>query len=596
MDTETAPAVSTLNSPYAQRRRRWRWWKIAGGVTLAAFLAGPLAAPKVRSAFRAWRADVWIATAEAEFAKGNLAEANAWTYKTMLRFPENRAAPRLLADICESRGSLLSIRWRLALAESTGYEREATLALARTAVKFAQPGVALDALHRLKDGDLRTAADWILAAEAAALGNQPVKARAALECARLLEPTNERIQARIAMLDANSTLPEMRAAAVRTLQALAGGSTREAGFALRTLAVTDPRLVDPAVARAAGEEIVRRTASTADELLAALPALESSASPLLEGARQRLTALAGSEPAATLSIARWFYARGRYREAGAALATRPGAPGENLDVAMLQADVWFALGEARLVAETLARQEWSRYDLLREAILLRALELTGQSLPVLAARWDGVLKNLPADPDIAMAVATLADRWGRPREALAAWRIVARSSAARLRVHAQRQIFELCLRERQTADLLAAARDLSHEFPADHRMRNNVAYLQLLLNVNTDRAAAIADELAQAHPADAHILSTRAFQLWRQRRLGEARRLLAEAQVRFAEAPEFAFVRTLVAATEGHASAATLAAQLQTRRPLLPEESTLLQDALRGLHPAPARRELASTR
>lgn len=594
LDAPTPEPV--LNSPYAQRRRRRRIWKIVGIAALTLFLAGPLAAPWVRSAFREWRARTWIATAEAEFAKGNLAEANAWTYKTLLRFPENREAPRLLADICESRGSLLAIRWRLALAESTGYEREPTLALARTAVKFAQPKVALEALHRLKEGSLREAGDWILAAEAASLGGQPIKARAALECARLLEPANERIQARIAVLDANSTLPEMRAAAVRTLQQLARGATREAGFALRTLAVTDPRLVDPTVAREAAEEIVRRPASTAEDLLAALPPLEAQGSLLLEGARQRLGQAAAETPAAALTVARWFFARGRAAEAAAALAPQTAEARDNLDLAMLQADVHFALGRAPAVVETLTKQAWARYDLLREAILLRALELTGQALPALAARWDGVLKHLPADPDIAMAVATLAERWGRPREALAAWKVVARSPVARLRVYAQRQVFDLCLRERLTTDLLTAARDLSLAFPGDHQMRNNVAYLQLLLNVNTDRAAAMTDELARAHPAEAKIVSTRAFQFWRQRRLGEARRLLAEAQTRFPAASEFAFVRVLVAATEGQPEALLQAAQLQTGRPLLPEEASLLQEALRGLQPTPARRELAFQR
>ena len=573
-------------SPFATVRRGGprrfsHRWLIAGGIALLLVGSAPLGI----SWFQQERARWWIDSGREALAQNRLPEARSWAQKVLQRHPERTDALSLLAEVAERSNSLLAVRWRIVAAESAGYTKEPTLALVRTALRFRQPAVARAALEHLPTGSLTTMDDWLLVADAATQAGDYAATGRALEQASALPDAGKHphLRVRTALLHLAAADPTLRESAWQELETMAAGDDETtARQSLRALCAAPVSVFPAEVSRQAALRLSARPDAGFSDLVAALNRLEASSDLQFPGVVRRLDAMAGESSDAASACARRLLERGRSDEALKILAAARAKFPDDVDLKVLRCDAAFLSGRAKELAAELAGETWDRHDLLREAIRLRALEVAGESLPALDLRWQTLLHDLAGDVDSAMAVALLAEKWQRRDVAIQALKVVAQSQSPALRWQALQWLNDLCLVEGRTMDLLAVARQQVKDRPADHRLRNNLAYLSVLVGSSSEQAVQGVENLRIGHPDEPTIAANEIFHYWRLRRFSEARRLLSAATRRFSEAPQLGLVRVLVLASDGDATSATLATSLTRQRPLLPEERELVRDALRA--------------
>jgi predicted Zn-dependent protease len=220
---------------------------------------------------------------------------------------------------------------------------------------------------------------------------------------------------------------------------------------------------------------------------------------------------------------------------------------------------------------------WRDLEFQRLALLARVAREEGD-LPGASAQWKAAMAAAAARRDDLGTLARLATTWKWPDEANAAlWQLARGSSNQMPALQSLSRNYRVSGNARE---LLNVANRMLELDPHNPYAKNNVAYLSLLLEVDKERAHALAKEVYAETPQNAAFVSTYALALHLLGKSGEGLKLLQALPPQSLEAPEHAFsYGVLLAAVNKREEAPRYLALAEKSSLMLAPEKALLARA-----------------
>jgi len=291
-----------------------------------------------------------------------------------------------------------------------------------------------------------------------------------------------------------------------------------------------------------------------------------------------LTTRAGSNPRALGSIASWLRKHGRGDAVESWIASNDALKRDPTTAQMIRADNLMARGAWVELDALLGGQKWGSMDFIREAALARVARARDQSNDS-AKHWreatDAALGKLAT----ARMLVELTSAWPEWSEQTGAFLWRASEHGPEYAVWALPELQRRAGEKRDSFALLRVTKAMQRLEPNSDPVRNNLAFYSLLLNVGTDSANQIADDLFAKYPADPAIVSTYALSLLLRKRPSEALAALERLPATVQESGPIAPYYALALAKTGNTQRANEVLAHVRREQLLPEEEALLKQA-----------------
>jgi thioredoxin-like negative regulator of GroEL len=447
------------------------------------------------------------------------------------------------------------------------------IALAKTAIKFSQPGIAESALSRV-EGSAGGSAAYHEALAVLQLNkkNQTAAEQEYAEAVRL-DPPNDSYRLALAVLELGSSSDEKKSAARETLRGL-----------------MEKRLVRLAAARALLEDAIERK----DPKLVALAKaifdwpeatlrdriryVEISAKLGLGGFPGALTQVqdeAALDPLKLTELLSWMSSN-HEGLLGIEWARRlPPAALEQRPVFVAVADCFAAVPDCAGLRQWTRKFGWSDLEYLRHAYLALANRSCGEAATA-DLEWAKALQAAN-NVEAVMTLQRAAAKWGWKEESVdLLWQIAKDRGQQKA---ALATLNEYYTGQADTNNLYKVCSRLLQISPNDPSIKNNFAQLSLLLGVNTEAAEAMAKQLHEQSPNDPDFASTYAFALYLR---GDSRGALKVMNALPAEAlqrPEIAAYYGIILAAGKDRNKAPSFLELGRQAKLLPEERALVEKA-----------------
>jgi len=174
-------------------------------------------------------------------------------------------------------------------------------------------------------------------------------------------------------------------------------------------------------------------------------------------------------------------------------------------------------------------------------------------------------------------LAELARKWGWQNEALDLWWLAAKDPSNAEKT--LRMLYDFYAGRRDTQELYRVLVHLEKVRPGDAAVRNNLAQISLLLNLNVERAYRLAREVYEQEPKNVDYASTYAFSLYLQGEVKKAVQVLTGFSEAELERPQIAAYYGVMLANSGDFSRAAKFLDLGEKADLLPEERKLVEKA-----------------
>jgi len=220
--------------------------------------------------------------------------------------------------------------------------------------------------------------------------------------------------------------------------------------------------------------------------------------------------------------------------------------------------------------------KWDALDYMRNALAARALREAGQAEES-SQQWNEAVAKVGAHSEQIFGLAELARKWGWQNEAIDLWWLAAKDP-----INAEktlRMLYDFYAARRETHQLYRVLVHLEKVRPNDRAVRNNLAQISLLLNLNLDQAHRLAREVYEQQPKNPDYASTYAFSLYLQGDLKKALQVLAGFSDAELERPQIAAYYGVILANSGDFSRAAKFLDLGEKANLLPEEEKLVEKA-----------------
>lgn len=520
----------------------------------------------------------WQSRAHAALSHGDFQNAGFWATRLVKSAPDRAENWRLLADIADAGGSPDAVLLRARIARMEPGNTDNLFAWAKSALRFRKFDMAADALKLVPETARDTVpyhslvAAWALNTGQPALGEQHFADNVRLEPKEPLHALN----LSAVRLFAND--PAVSAAARARLETLA--QTPAGALPARRALLSDAlRRGDLPRAVALGHALKETLGAEFGDRLSALEAEERSSAPGAAESLKRLQEEAQEKAGNISSLVSWMIAHGRAREAVAwvqGAQTRGIAAAEETPARVALADALMSLKDWPALRAAVEKGDWGQVDFMRQATLARAVrEVEPGAYPEL---WKTLTTRVQTQPENSLLLAQLAASWGWMPEAEAIWWQVAEKPSLPQRIALQ-NLFRLYSSAENTERLFAVAR---RQFEADRNdpaVRNNYAYLCLLLGNDLATAHTIAAELYAQNPKNPTVASTQALSLYWQKKSSDAVEVLAALSPDGLRDPTVALVNGLVLSATGQRDAARPYLDVAAGGKLLPEEKKLLNQA-----------------
>ena len=492
----------------------------------------------------------------------------------------NLTAAQAMAEMAERSGRAEAVTWRQRIAHQQPRVTAHALALAKSALRFGQHGLAEDVLAKLPETARSSALYHQLTGTLALAQQDRTKAETEFAAALRFEPHNAQLALNLAALQLSSRDPAILEEARARLAALAA-KTEVRLPALRALSAD-------ALARGRRAEAQNWTtqlrthegAEFADELLH-FQAMEGTGS--APQALEDLKTKASANAATTAELITWL---NRHGMAASAAAWALQLPPEILDtqpVPLAVAESYSFLQDWTALRDWVEGKDWGRYEALRLAVESHAFHrLSPPDRPSMQTQslWRAALKAAQARPEQVIAIAQLAEGWGYRSDAEEAWWIVANSGAnPKPGLSALQRLYKA---QQDTRGLLRVAKRALELNPGDLVAANNCASLGLLLTADS-AARRLAAKLHAAHPANRAFATTYAYALHTEGKFAEALKLIESLKEAELQHPAIAAYYVVMLTDNGQLERARSFLPHAKRAALLPEEQQLLTAATRKL-------------
>jgi tetratricopeptide (TPR) repeat protein len=220
--------------------------------------------------------------------------------------------------------------------------------------------------------------------------------------------------------------------------------------------------------------------------------------------------------------------------------------------------------------------KWDAFEYMRNALAARALRELGQ-LQKSSQQWKEAVAKVGTRPEQIFGLADLARKWGWQSEAIDLWWLAAKDP-----INAEktlRMLYDFYASRRDTQELYRVLVHLEKVRPTDLSVRNNLAQISLLLNLNPDQAYRAARAVYQQEPKNPDYAATYAFSLYLQGDVKKALQALAGFSEAELERPQIAAYYGVLLANIGDFSRAAKFLDLGEKANLLPEEKKLVEKA-----------------
>jgi tetratricopeptide (TPR) repeat protein len=542
------------------------------GLLVLLMLIGMASLPAYR-ALKRWRADQLMNGAEKSVERGSLVEAYQSARSAHGLDPINLRALRMLAEMYEGTGAREALAYRRSVAESAGATGQDRAAYLRVLIRAGRLDLADEFVRKM---GVTGRADPVVAALIADLlrmRGQPEEARAVEDLAAASsvlgeKTTAELIQARGRL---ESPDPAERAQARATLLRIGASKVPEARDALRILAAAPDRTEKET------REIIRLLEANplnpaADFFLAKTLTLELRPDwrgAVLEEARKLWSG--GTEEQRT-ALAEFLMRHGDAEGVLDLPVTRQGR------AFLLRLDALARLGRWPTIREelVLASAEKNALDPFFIEVFQARVAQEMREISMADVRWKQAMSKAAGNPQKLEFLANFAEKSGNLPMAAEAYRSMVKFPAAAVPGYLGLiRIAEKRADVRQLRDVIG---ELSRQLPEDPAPKNDLAYLNLLLNDRIDDSLQISRDLVSALPDRAAYRTTLALAYLRKNESQKALAAYDETKIDWSAAlPGWQAVRAAVLAANGQEEEARrLAASINWDR-LKPQERDLVR-------------------
>ena len=527
------------------------------------------------SAFRAWQVRRLLAEANALINEGDYKHASLDAQRVLELSPESADAMRVFARSAESAGLRKAIEfWRRVTELSKNAEGDLS-AWARCAVRFDDADSASKALDAIPAPDKETADYHALRSDVALIRHDLVGYEKELLEAKRRDPQDKKYDLALATLHVAASDFATHEVGVRELLALRDDESfhRDAIH----------RLADDALRR---NQITRALEYARDldslsnrdfsDRLLVLSILKDANEAETQSLLEQLQKDASDDAVKIGALIGWMNSKNMSAEAVAWVKTLPPTLLVKRTTPLNLAEAFIATSDWEGLRKFCAGMKWDAFDYMRNALAARALRELRQ-VQESSQQWKEAAAKVGTRPEQIFGLAELARKWGWQNEAIDLWWLAAKDP-----INAEktlRMLYDFYADRRDTQELYRVLVHLEKVRPTDLAVRNNLAQISLLLNLNADQAYRLAREVYEQEPKNPNYAATYAFSLYLQGDVKKALQALAGFSEVELERPQIAAYYGVLLANSGDLSRAAKFLDLGEKANLLPEEKKLVEKA-----------------
>ena len=527
------------------------------------------------SAFRAWQVRRLLAEANALVNEGDYKHASLDAQRVLELIPENADATRVIARSAESAGLRSAIEfWRRVTELSENAEGDVT-ARARCAIRFGDAVSASIALDAMPEPGKRTADYHALRSDTALIRHDLAGYEKELLEAKRIDPQNKKYELALATLHVAANDIATHEIGVRELLELRDDESfrRDAGHRLADDALRRDQITR---AQEYARELDRLPNRDFSDRLLLLSILKAAGDAETQSLLGQLQKDASDDAMKIGALIGWMNSQKMSVEAVAWIKTLPPAMLVKRTAPLNVAEAFMATNDWEGLRKFCVGAKWDALDYMRNALAARALREAGQAQES-SQQWNEAIDKVSARSEQIFGLAELARKWGWQNEALDLWWLAAKDP-----INAEktlRMLYDFYAGRRDTQELYRVLVHLENVRPGDAAVRNNLAQISLLLNLNVERAYRLAREVYEQEPKNVDYASTYAFSLYLQGDVKKALQVLAGFSEAELERPQIAAYYGVMLANSGDFSRATKFLDLGEKADLLPEERKLVEKA-----------------
>ena len=525
--------------------------------------------------FETWQSRRLLGHAQRYLETGDMKSAAIMARHVLEVNSSNAQALRVLAEVSERVGQPAAIEWRMKVLEINPDSNDDTIALAKTALQFNEIATAETALAKVKTEASDSAPYQEARAQLAVAKKDPVVAEKYFAEAARLDPSNKSYQFNLAEAQLQSSSADTRSSARALLrQFMENKEFRiSAAHALRDYALREkdvPMLLE------VGQSLRSYPEATFRDRLSYVQVLHALNHSDFAGALSDLQNEAMTDPGKITELLAWLSAD-RLAMLGIEWAKQVPVAARNGPVRVAIADCYVAANDWDGLQQSLKNQNWGDLEFLRHAYLARVLREHGDNLGF-RSEWNAAIQGAGSDGERIFALEQGAAKWG--------WRSEAENLLWMLSKDAERQtsalgaLYQYYADRGDTGGLYRVIARLREIKPGDEKAQNNFAQLSLLLNLNLEYAHQVAEQLYRKDPKNPIFVATYAFSLYRKGQFAQASAVMSKLDPSQLEEPGTAAYYGLFLSAAGDESKAAGYLKKGLQASLLPEEKTLLQDAI----------------
>lgn len=519
--------------------------------------------------FRFAKLHLALMRAHREFAHRQYMRAEFWTGRALGVDERNIDATRLMAEINEAQDKPAALGWRIRVAQRNSGNAADIMAWAKSALRFGQVEMALQALKSLPQNFKDRSADYHELMAGCALAAH----RIAIAEAHFLKATE---------LDHDNPLHAVNLAAFRLTNS-PDAETRAAARSQLERALTDARVNLFAIRALLGDAIRsgnREKARQFADQLHSLPEHNFSddltclstqmGGPDFQSALEAIEQRAESDPLWVTEAGEWLNTHGRASETVRWHGKLPEKIRSTVRVQVTISEAYLAMSDWTGLSSFLSNCHWDNSEYLRRAMIIRCKRELSQPWE---KEWKQLTDEVDGHPPEGLLLAQLVIGWNWREEALDLLRGAANHPETQ--PQALEYLWDLYSHTNETRELRRIAKQQLDLDPTNPARKNNEAFLSLLLYGPSDRVERLAREAATANPNVPEWAATYAYALHLAGKDAEAKKVMDKQPADALARPGVALYYAIILAANGDQAQARETLSKLNPRGMLPEEQKL---------------------
>ena len=489
--------------------------------------------------------------------------------------PNDLAANRLMAEMGDAMNMRETVTWRKKIAEMEPGVAQNYFDWADAAMRWRDKEGVREALSRLDEKGKNTAGYHDLAARLAVLTGKTSEVYDHVAAAAQLEPNNENYQLQLAAIQLGSPIEEVRKGGLAKVEQLTE-SPKIRRAALRTLVQASLTSRENSRVLKFASDLMSGSGATFEDRMLFLKLLGQLKRPEYWWFLAQLGADLPPKDEDLVTLLSWMNNNGLPKLTLQWTEVLPSDRVEREPVCVVVAEAHVLLGNWGKLRSLMRFQNWGELEFQRLAIEARVLREDGDAAGS-ASRWASAVAKAGERKVALAALARFAKAWKWEEEFTNLLWVIANGQSDQS--PALQQLLKKYSAEGKTRDLL---RVFSRMLKIDEKnlsAKNNIAYAYLILNMELERATALALQVTKEDPENPQFAATYALALYAKDKFDPALKVLQEINEKDRRTPSTALCYGAVLAAKGLKDEARVYLDIAEKSPLLPEEKALAEKA-----------------